>query len=63
MFGPLPWQEDSLLEEKLTEIRATAAETRRSRLYQTGGRRKQRERGYWCLCIRKPRLLAGGRNG
>jgi len=61
MFGSLPWQDRNLLEEKLAEVRTTAAAARRSRLCQT--ERKQRKRGYWCLCIRMPRLLTGGRNG
>lgn len=61
MFGSLTWQERNLLEQKLAEVRATAAEARRSRLCQAD--RKQRERGYWCLCIRMPRLLVGGKNG
>jgi len=61
MFGPSPWQDQNLLEEKLANVRAIAAEARRSRLCQKEHTR--RTHGYWCLCVRMPRLLAGGKNG
>ncbi len=61
MFGSLPWQDQELLRAKLAQVRAAAAQTRRSRLCRTGFESKRR--GYWCLCIRKPGLLGGGENG
>jgi len=64
MFGLGPWQDVDALRMKLAEVQKTAAEARRSRLDQVNSKQNEpRGRGYWCLCIRKPRLLAGGRNG
>jgi len=64
MFGIGPWQDGKALHERLVRLRDEAAGARRSRLCQKkSGQAEAGRRGYWCLCIRMPRLLPGGRNG